>query len=331
MVIMPSSMTHTYFGMDVYQNLSNNCKKRIENKLEYFKIFCQGSDPFMFYSFFIGPSAKKMKQLQSRIHREKTREFFLNIIKYIHRKKLTTDNEVMSYLYGNICHYYLDLYTHPFIIYKAGIFSKQNKNTYKYNALHQEIEYMIDIYFIKQREQKPSHQFKVYKNIGNITNFSTNLKKLIDESINQTYQTKNASKKYLQSIWCMKQFFHFLNYDPTGLKLKCYQLFDKISPPQIINIKELSYYNNYDTKLQYLNLEHKKWHYPWDKTKTFHTSFLDLYEQAKKEAITTIERITPLLEMKNLNINKLNQIFQDLSYVTGYPCKENKELKYFEF
>ena len=57
----------------------------------------------------------------------------------------------MSYLYGYICHYYLDLYTHPLIYYKSGSFKKDDKNTYKYNGVHQEIEYAIDLYFINNK------------------------------------------------------------------------------------------------------------------------------------------------------------------------------------
>ena len=149
---MPSSMTHTYFGLDVYNKLNTQSKEKISNSLEYFKLFSQGSDPFMFYNFLLGKKAKMYSDVQGIIHTKKTREFFITTIKYIHENNLSNNPDVMAYLYGYICHYFLDLYTHPFIYYKSGKFKKEDKNTYKYNGLHQTIEYAIDLYFINKND-----------------------------------------------------------------------------------------------------------------------------------------------------------------------------------
>ena len=253
---MPSSMTHTYFGMDVYQELKSKYQKYISSKQEYFKLFCQGSDPFMFYHFLLGIKAKRMKELQTRMHTEKTQEFFLTTIHYIHDHHLIHDEEAMACLYGYICHYYLDLYTHPFIYYKSGVFDPEDKNTYSYNGIHQEIEYMIDCYLIETREKESSQKFRVYEKIFQVSSFSPTLKDLIEESIGITYSIPNVTYKYEKAIWYMKNFFRYINYDPYGIKLRIYKLIDKISPKKMIRLQELSYYNDYQDKLHYLNLEH---------------------------------------------------------------------------
>lgn len=46
--------------------------------------------------------------------------------------------------------------------------TKKNKQTYKYNGLHEEMEYYIDIYLIYNRENILPKDYKVYKNIFNI-------------------------------------------------------------------------------------------------------------------------------------------------------------------
>ena len=46
---MPSSMTHTYFGLDTFNKMNTSCKDKISNSMEYFKTFCQGPDVFYFY------------------------------------------------------------------------------------------------------------------------------------------------------------------------------------------------------------------------------------------------------------------------------------------
>lgn len=328
---MPSSMTHTYFGIDVYKNLPPKYQQKIYPQLEYFKLFSQGSDPFMFYHFLLGKKAKQMKQIQRKIHQEKTQDFFLNTIKYIHQNKLLATPEAISYLYGYICHYYLDLYTHPFIYYKSGIFKSNDKDTYKYNALHQQIEYAIDLYFIKQNESSSSDKFKIHQEIFKPTTLSPILKELITNTIGTTYSINNSASKYQKSIKYMKAFFYLANYDPYGIKLNIYQTIDKLTPPSTIKLKELSYKNNYQNINNYLNLNHHPWPYPWDNKKTFTTSFLDLYNIAKKDAIKTIIEITDLLENKELNIKKIKKIFPNLSYSTGKPCQKKLEMKYFEF
>ena len=329
--MMPSSMTHTYFGMDVYEELSAKSKKLIDSKVEYFKLFCQGSDPFMFYHFLLGKKAKEMTEIQEKMHQEKTQKFFLNTIQYIHEHKLQNDAEAMTYLYGYICHYYLDLYAHPYLYYKSGIFRKRNKNTYKYNGLHQQIEYAIDLYFISKRETDNPAKFKIHHGIFGNASFSSPLKDLINYSIGTTYSIDNSVNKYWSSIQYMKKFFYIANYDPYGIKLKFYKLIDKFKPKRIVKFEELSFYNRYDEVDDYLNLERHKWCYPWDKRKVFTSSFLDLYEVALKDAVSTIKDVTNILDNKILDLKRIKQLFPNLSYVTGKPCYQKLEMKYFEF
>lgn len=328
---MPSSMTHTYFGLDVYSELPNNCQKKIQHKLEYFKLFCQGSDPFMFYHFLIGKKSKEVSNIQTKMHRCHTRKFFISTIEYIFNHQLINNEEVMSYLYGYICHYYLDCYTHPYIYYKSGIFRKEDPSTYCYNGLHQEIEYMIDLYFISQREEVPPEKFKVYQQIFDVNSFSVPLQNIIQATIEEIYQIENAPSLYLKSIWYMKKFFQYVNYDPHGLKQHFYHFIDCISPSSMIQLEELSYHCSYKDKLNYLNLEHQIWNYPWDKNQTSTNSFMDLYKQSKKEATQTIQEITNMLEEEKLDQKKLKKTFKNLSFSTGRKCGEKLDMKYFEF
>lgn len=329
---MPSSMTHTYFGIDVFEKLAPKYQVKIMHHLEYFKLFSQGSDPFMFYHFLIGNKAKQSSNVQKQMHQSETQNFFINTIQYIHQHHLTESEEIMAYLYGYICHYFLDLYTHPLIYYKSGIFHKEDKNTYKYNALHQEIEYMIDLYLIKEKETIKPEKFKIYKEIFQVKSFSSTLMKMINQTIQKTYQIPNIANQYLKSIWYMKKCFRYINYDPHGIKLKLYKQIDKISPANMIRLQELSYYNITSKEAStYLNLDHKEWCYPWNKNQKFTTSFLDLYNQAKKDATNTIQEVTDLLEEKKLNIPKLKQLFPNLSFLTGRPCQEKLTFQYFKF
>ncbi len=329
--MMPSSMTHIYFGLDVYQRLPNSCQEKIKNSREYFKLFCQGSDPFMFYHFFLGKKAKEVGKIQGMMHHFQTRDFFLSTIQYIYKNNLINDGEVMSYLYGYICHYYLDYYTHPYIYYKSGKFDKKEKSTYHYNGIHQKIEYMIDMYFIWEKEHIDPSQYRVYQNLFDVNSFSPSLQGVIKESIEKIYSLSNIVPIYLRSIFYMKLFFHYVNYDPYGWKKKIYSLLSKVTPPYSVPFNVLSFHNLEWKNTSYLNLEHHTWCLPWNKEETFTTSFIDLYRSATAESVKTIKIVTEMLEKKKLDQKKLKEIFQDLSFATGRPCQEDLKLQYFEF
>ena len=55
---MPSSITHAYFAREVYTSLPVKYKNKINSDTGELELFAQGSDPFMFYQFFIGWNAE---------------------------------------------------------------------------------------------------------------------------------------------------------------------------------------------------------------------------------------------------------------------------------
>ena len=126
---MPATITHTYFTKDVFDVLP----EEIQNKLDIdrFKMFGQSTDSLMFYNLFSIFPGKKIRMLHHYFHDNNTRDFFVNLIRYIKVNNLDDDKDVCSFLSGFICHYVLDSTVHPYVIYKTGKFDKHDKNTYK--------------------------------------------------------------------------------------------------------------------------------------------------------------------------------------------------------
>ena len=327
---MPSSMTHTYFSNDVYNTLPPTCQKKVI-KTSYYYLAAQGADPLMFYNFFIGPKSNYYKNLQHLIHTTNTRDYFLNLINYIHKNKLEKNKQVMSYLYGNICHYYLNLNTHPLIFYKTGLFQKGKKDTYKYNSLHALMEYTIDCYYIDKNENISPQKFPIWKHIFTYKPFSKELTDTINYVFDKTYNIKNITRHYIKSIKDMQLFFKYINYDKYGLKLKVYKLINHLTPASTPNLSVLSYANNYKKNLNYLNLSNKTWNHPTNYQEKYKSSFNELYQKAKKEASQAIIDVTTMLDNKHLNQTKLKLIFQNISYTTGKDCTLEEKFKYFEF
>lgn len=326
---MPSTMTHTYFARDVYEKLDNNIKKKLKNNIVDLETFAQGPDPLFFYDI-IG-FKQPIKKFGGFVHKNKTQDFYINLITYIKDNHLENDSSVVAFLYGFICHYVSDSTIHPFIQYKTGEFKKNDKNTYKYNCLHHEMEYYIDIYLIHQKEQIEPKKFKIHNHILNIKSFSTNLSNTINYVFKKTYDKDNMSNIYFKGIKKMKLFFKVFNYDKLGIKKVFYKLVDLISPKTFEKKEILSFNIPYDMKIHYLNIEKSIWNHPMYKNETYNYSFIELYIIALKKAVAIITETDKLLNNSNLDITKLKKVFDNTSYKTGKNCDDLNELKYFEF
>lgn len=328
---MPSSMTHSYFAVDVYNKLDDKSKLKIEGNINNYKTYSLGTDPYMFYNLFIGKKNKEVSNIQKLNHTTKTKDYFINIINYIINNNLEENKDIISYLYGSICHYFLDKSLHPFIIYKTGIFNKNDKTTYKYNGLHEEMEYYIDIYMIYNREKVIPKNYKFYKDIFYINKLDIELSKMIDNVMKETYDINNASLIYIKSLKNMCTFNKLFNYDKTGLKKKIYKFIDYIQPNKFIKKQELSLNVEYDKKIHYLNLDKKEWNHPCDINESYNYSFIELYMIALKQCVNCINDITKMIDNKKINNKIINKHFDNSSYLTGKDCNDDNEIKYFEF
>jgi len=324
---MPSSVTHTYFGIDVYNKLDNRIKSLISDDLEYYKVFCQGPDTFYFYNLFIGKKHKKVYKLGYDMHRYNTRDFFINIVKYIIDNNLKDNYQVMSFLYGHMCHYYLDTFCHPFIYYKTGKFKKSDKSTYKYNTKHADMEFFIDRYLINKRESIMPSKYKVHNMFLNVYNFNKDLSKTIDNAID----FDNSSDIYLKSIKDMRLFFRLACYDRFKFKYYIYKLVDRLTGIKSNKTIQFSYAGDYKNNINYLNLDKKKWNHPCDKSIISDKSFFDLYDDAIDKCVKSINQVTAIIESGKFDKKELNNIFKDLSYLTGLKCDDRRKLNYFEY
>jgi len=326
---MPSSITHNYFMQDVYNKLDNKIKNKIV--IEDAKTFSQGPDIFYFYNMCFGRKSKKYRNMGNYMHKHNINLYFNNMINYIKNNNLENDKQYLSFLYGSIAHVVLDSTIHPFVFYKTGIFKKDVPDTYKYSGLHQEMEYYLDAYMIFQNEKKEAKDFKMYKYILNNNKLTHNTLNLIDNTIKETYNYNNMDKIYEKCIKDMKKFFKLFNYDHFGIKKLLYTLLDTITPKKFIRKKKFSFYLTHNSKKHYLNLEKNEWNHPIDLYETYNYSFIELYIIALDKTYNIINEIDKILTSKKIDNNKINNLFQNLSYTTGKECNNTRKMKYFEY
>ena len=328
---MPSSVTHNYFSCDVYNKLNKRIKDRISPYLGAFKIFAQGPDPFFFYDFHLTNKSKKVSQISDAMQHSFTNKHFLSLINYINEKKYYSNAMVMAYLYGQICHFVLDSTCHPYIIYCTGMYYPNDKSTYIYNGLHEEMEYYIDCYLIYYRNNILPKKYKAYKELFYNIKFNNELIDLIDNVSFKVYGFKNVGKIYLKSIRDMKKFYHVFNYDRWGIKKFFYTFLDKICGNRFVKKRELSFHVDYDSKIFYLNNEKNTWNHPCIKNESYNYSFFELYDMAIEKACIIINEVDNMLKKGEINADMVNNLFGNLHYGTGKDCDLNLTYKYFKF
>lgn len=326
---MPATVTHAYFGIDVYNNLPIGLKELLMDEKKDIRMFAQGMDPFFFYHKISLKNGKKQQDFALYFHTNKTREFFINLVNYIKYNDYYQVPDVMAYLYGFISHYVLDSTIHPYVFYKTGEFIKGDKESYKYKGLHHNMEVFIDNYLINNREKGKVYSFQFYDFCFDFTPFSKELEEVIDYAFKETFGITEMSKFYKQALKDMHFALKYFRYDKTGIKKCIYTVCEKITPKTMFPFSTISYHVSLTDKRNYLNNDHTKWNHPCLKREKHEESVDELYNKALDEALSIIKKVNYYIkDTKKIDLNK---VFKNLSYKTGKDCDKDYKLKYFEF
>lgn len=326
---MAGTITHAYFALDLYDKLSIRSKELLIDYKEDLKLFAQNTDILFFYNITNLKKGKMVRNFGYRSQKIKTYEFFSTLINYIKYNHHQYNPQVIAYLYGMLSHYVLDSTMHPYIIYKTGNFKKEDKSTYKYNHLHNEMESYFDNFLLTIRDGINPHKFKCHQFCFNIDSFHQELIEVMDFTYKEVFGITDFHKYYLQASKQMKFFYRVFRYDPTGIKKAFYQIIDFIFPKSFLRKVPLSYHINKKDKKWFLNLEHDRWYNPTDKRTKSNESILELYTKALGKTTNMIQEINQFFYYdKKINLKK---VIGNLSYETGKDCDKERELKYFEF
>lgn len=219
---MPAYMSHIVMANDVYNKLEN---KNVD--LDYMLTFSLGGDLCRF---------SKCRRIS---HKIKMEEFIDNIWDYIKDNNLVNDSRYMGFLYGHICHYYMDIVCHPLIrkIDKISISSRMKSHTL--------IEGYIDSYLIKDKYDKDISEIDTKKMFrGSVIKLS----KMIDYVYDKTYNIKYLSVSYyITKIMYSKIRWLFMIFGKNLLrKISGFNKYININKNiDIVNDKKKIYYKDY--------------------------------------------------------------------------------------
>lgn len=324
---MPSLLTHYLCGNETLKVLQNEDLINIIVKYrQVFNIGTQGPDILFYYKVWPWLDSVGINKLGERMHIEKVNDFFLHAVEYIKSSEGDEKQLLTAYLCGYLCHYGLDYNTHPYIIYKSGFSGPNGRPALKYSYYHRMLETAFDVLMAEMMMSKKPYDARPYKLISVGRREANIIGKMYDSVLNNTFNMKFLSGFAERAIMDMITARRIMQ-DRWGVKRKIAISIEKsrrkypymavmLLPPRIKDGRD------------YLNLEHRVWYYPWDKSTKNTSSFVELFEDAVKEAQRMCGALVKCLSGEMDNKTLLDAI-GNKSFSTGIDC--SSEVKFVHY
>lgn len=312
---MPGFVTHYLFGVNSYKSLkNNNLKDIIKNNRRVFGLGLQGPDLF----FYFIPATVGMKvNIGNIMHKEKTNDFFHEMIKYVSEIHSETDYEIAcAYIHGFMGHYLLDTSMHPYVYGRVGTSTSQ-KTMGKHYGLETDIDRELLWHYKHMRQADFSHSEKI-----SLTSYEMNvIAKLLHKTIYRTYH-KDISVKLIKYAIVSFYMECVMLSDSTELKYKAINGFehhvfgyDILSPLLINDIPHTD---------DPCNEQHKEWHNPWDDTHSDNASVYDIFKKAGERYTQYMNIMQTALDssyhLLDDNSSEILDKLENKSYTSGLDC-----------
>ncbi len=313
---MPLTMTHAYIAKDIYNNLNEKIKKKIDNSyLDELLVFSKGFDVFFFYFDFKNiKHSIKILNYGKYFHNHKTNEFFINLTNKV---KETKDIDEFLFLIGLITHYVADKTIHPYVNYKATTMLKPHTTKKDWHFM---IESYFDNYLVRERESGNYLKYKIYEGASFDLKRNNKIIRLLNDSFEEVFKVSNMGENYYLALSKMKRFFKYLRHDTFGYKRIFYLSVNFLAKRLFRDVSYLSYHFKLDRDSEILNLNHQDWYNIHDKKYKSNESLLELYNKVIKEGTDIINDVYDYVFLdKKIDLEKL---YQNKSYSNGLTLSE---------
>ena len=312
---MPDPVTHHVFGREVIASLPEEIRSRID--LPVFDRSVHGPDPWSAIGFF-GGKYKQYAVRSNLMHKSHTGLFLTELAK---ASKEDMSVPTFSVLAGMICHYCLDRLAHPYIICKGGEYDGTEETRAQCGG-HVRLERGIDSFFIRRTYGKVPWRFPIARRILGLRKLPQTLQPVLNGVYGRVYGWDDAFTLFNVSLRYEKMFYTLMQ-DPLGI---VHMLLRPISGGKTNYCIYSFYHREIDRdKLDYLNEKHASWHHPFDASIVSSASFLDLYEQAKQDAIRMLQTVYRWIVSDDGII--LETVFGNVNYSTGLDCDDHRNFR----
>ena len=315
---MPNIITHVIFAQEVYKQEKNaEIASIIERNSHLYAIGANGPD-FLFFSHAKPWEAYKsheLNRLGSKLHAGYVNAFYTEAVRSIRRQTITeVRKDMMAYLFGHLCHWALDMVTHPYVFYCTG----KNSN------YHHRFESMIDAIVLKEKRGQDISQWHSY----DTCTFDEDMLKAIariyvpaarnvfglDIKVHDLRETLNSWRDIQKLL-----------YDPNGRRYRTLNAMETLLRQKWMfsgNIVPA----HIDTKYDVMNEKKRFWVHPCDDQISSNASFNDLFDEAVSIAVDAIQTAFDCI-VEGKDIEELCNFLKDRAYDTG--MSGDREMKFF--
>ncbi len=285
---MPSYVTHTLFGMEVRQHLFQlydiDIVDIINKNPVAFQWGTQGPDILFFKNGF-RRAPNPLGDFGAKMHKTKNAQLFETMRQYLVAHP--EDNGAKAYVFGFVCHYYLDRAVHPYVYFMQ----EKMRNTYDSSlpyGIHMKLETDMDTAMYREKVGGNIRKFHLDDTLITSDEQLNAVGRIQSSVVASLYGGEYPVEDY---VMCMKNGFkkEKFMFDPTFFKSYLFCRFLEITRGEIhsqsanCRPKEVDY--------DILNTSKATWCNFRKKTEVTTQSVVELFDEAAKEGAEFIQKL----------------------------------------
>jgi|GEM_PF-329919 len=325
---MPGMITHYLCGLEAIKQTKSQYVKAIVSKHNsVFNLGTQGPDFLFYYRAWPWADSEGIPDIGKKLHREKVKATFSKMLGYIKGQNAPERDILSAYMLGFICHYILDVHAHPYVYYKTGFARSEQDDPLKYVYYHRLFETTIDVIMLKRIMNLTPHKLNIPEIIKVSESESKVIAGMFEHVIRNVHGDNITVSQAVTAINDMHTIQRRLD-DPSGLKRLLISKLEHMKGSYPL-VSSIIYSQEISDSLDYLNLKKESWHLPWDSSAEFHSSFVEIFEDAVRETLNIYGQFN-LGPGDGQNCNMLLELLGNRSFSTGEDCDLGIEFKYFD-
>lgn len=324
---LPSFYCHYLASSAVLETIgSSSLKSILDSNRNVFSLGAQGPDIFFYFDFWPFKKSTSLAKLGGRLHYLKVGLFFEKSLEYISRTNGRDRDILLAYIMGYICHYSLDGSAHPYVFYKSGFKVPKSESRERYSADHRRFETAVDILMLQHILGTKPSKLSPFKLIHTDNHSRLVIGQFYSWILSEMFKLDAPYSEIVSAIKATETTL-LLSMDRTGVKKFLLELIESLlgRPPVF---SSAIHSGPVDNNIDYLNLEHRPWHLPWDIDVEITSSFPELFDRS----VSTAKELCELYFSKanSGDCSALDGTLWNNSFYTGLSCDRRLVFDYFD-
>lgn len=310
---------HTLCAVQTLDRLKNeDLLRSIHRNMPLYLFGAMGGDIFLYFHFVKGN--EWAEDISEQFHSDPNLLFALFKDYYSTVEKTNTD-ALTAYLMGFVSHHALDVNTHPFINYHAGFEIEGREETKKYRYAHKRYEVILDVLFAAYQQSKMI-------SLDFLNQLKENDLAIVTELVRFVLQKtkKEIIPDHLLAM-CLKDCKKLLSLASNRPLSYLMRTADRFSPLRYRFSRPFFFVSKQERAVDPLNLSHRMWRHPNDKSVQMNYSYPELFAYAVKGGA---KRMTHYCAYLHGGESDIHNIFGSLDFTTGSSMYRQEDMIYME-